>query len=82
MKKNIQIIDLTNGSEKTTKIEIDNVSMEIASYFLKDIIDNFIKNNGDIEKVSEKYSGFDWTCDESCDMCVCDKNQRSETDEK
>ena len=56
--------------------------MEIASYFLKDIIDNFIKNNGDIEKVSEKYSGFDWTCDESCDMCVCDKNQRSETDEK
>ncbi len=35
MNKNIQIINLLNGKEKTTKIEIDKTSIEIGAYFLK-----------------------------------------------
>lgn len=76
MNKNIQIINLLNGKEKTTKIEIDKTSIEIGAYFLKNIIKEFIKDNGNIEKIKKDYSGFDWTCESICDMCVDDKNKR------
>ena len=74
MNKNIQVINLTDGSEQTTKIEIDKTSMEIGAYFLKNIIKEFINNNGDIEKIKKEYLGFDWTCESVCDMCVDNKN--------
>lgn len=35
MNKNIQIINLLNGDEKTIKIEIDKTTLEIGAYFLK-----------------------------------------------
>ena len=82
MNKNIQIINLLNGDEKTTKIEIDKTSIEIGAYFLKNIIKNFLTDNGDIEKIKKEYSGFDWTCESVCDMCVRDNSKRSKTSEK
>ena len=82
MNKNIQIINLLNGDEKTTKIEIDKTSTEIGAYFLKNIIKNFLTDNGDIEKIKKEYSGFDWTCESVCDMCVCDDSKRSTISEK
>ena len=82
MNKNIQVINLTDGSEQTTKIEIDKTSMEIGAYFLKNIIKEFINNNGDIEKIKKEYSGFDWTCESVCDMCVGNKNKGRKAHEK
>lgn len=82
MNKNIQIINLLNGKEKTTKIEIDKTSIEIGAYFLKNIIKEFLNNNENIEKIKKDYSGFDWTCESICDMCVCDSSKRSTTSEK
>ncbi len=82
MNKNIQIINLNDGSEQTTKIEIDKSSIEIGAYFLKNIIKEFINNNGDIENISKDYSDLGWTSDSLCDMCVGDKNKRSKTYEK
>lgn len=82
MNKNIQIINLLNGDEKTTKIEIDKATLEIGAYFLKNIIKGFIKDNGNIEKIKKDYSGFDWTCESVCDMCVCDNSKRRKTSEK
>ena len=82
MNKNIQVINLTDGSEQTTKIEIDKNSMEIGAYFLKNIIKEFINNNGDIEKIKKEYSRFDWTCESVCDMCVDNKNKGRKTYEK
>ena len=82
MNKNIQIINLLNGDEKITKIEIDKTSIEIGSYFLKNILKIFLTDNGDIEKIKKEYSGFDWTCENVCDMCVCDNSKRSKTSEK
>ena len=82
MNKNIQIINLLNGDEKTTKIEIDKTTLEIGAYFLKNIINGFLKDNGNIEKIIKEYSGFDWTCENVCDMCVCDNSKRSKTSEK
>lgn len=76
MNKNIQIINLLNGDEKTTKIEIDKTALEIGAYFLKNILKNFLRDTGDIEKIKKDYSGFDWTCENICDMCVDDKNKR------
>lgn len=81
MNKNIQIINLLNGDEKTTKIEIDKTSIEIGAYFLKNIIKEFLKDNENIEKIKKDYSGFDWTCENS-DMCVCDDSKRSTISEK
>ena len=46
MNKNIQIINLLNGDEKITKIEIDRTSIEIGAYFLKNIIKEFLNGNG------------------------------------
>lgn len=82
MNKNIQIINLLNGDEKTTKIEIDKTTLEIGAYFLKNILKKFLRDNGDIEKIKEEYTGFDWTCGSVCDMCVCDDSKRSKTSEK
>lgn len=82
MNKNIQIINLLNGKEKTTKIEIDKTSIEIGAYFLKNIIKVFLKDNGNIEEIKKKYSGFDWTCESVCDMCVHNNSKRSKTSEK
>ena len=82
MNKNIQIINLLNGDEKTTKIEIDKTSIEIGAYFLKNIIREFLKDNEDIEKIKKDYSDFDWTCESVCDMCVCDNSKRSKTSAK
>lgn len=82
MNKNIQIINLQNGDKKITKIEIDKTSIEIGAYFLKNIIKEFLKDNGDIEKIKKEYSGFGWTCENVCDMCVCDNSKRSKTSEK
>ena len=82
MNKNIQIINLLNGDEKITKIEIDKTTLEIGAYFLKKIIKGFIKDNGNIEKIKKDYSGFDWTCESVCDMCVCDNSKRRKTSEK
>ena len=82
MNKNIQLINLTDGSEQTTKIEIDKTSMEIGAYFLKNIIKEFINNNGDIEKIKKEYLGFDWTCESVCDMCVGNKNKGRKNHEK
>ncbi len=82
MNKNIQIINLLNGDEKITKIEIDKTTLEIGAYFLKNILKNFLRDNGDIEKIKKEYSGFDWTCENVCDMCVCDNSKRSKTNEK
>ena len=82
MNKNIQIINLINGDKKITKIEIDKTSIEIGAYFLKNIIKEFLKDNGDIEKIKKEYSGFGWTCENVCDMCVCDNSKRSKTSEK
>ena len=48
MNKNIQIINLLNGDEKITKIKIDKTTIEIGAYFLKNIIKEFLKDNGDI----------------------------------
>lgn len=76
MNKNIQIINLLNGDEKITKIEIDKTTLEIGAYFLKNILKNFLRDNGDIEKIKKEYSGFDWTWESICDMCVDDKNKR------
>ena len=53
MNKNIQIINLLNGDEKTTKIKIDKTTIEIGAYFLKNIIKEFLKNNGNIEKIKK-----------------------------
>ena len=82
MNKNIQVINLTDGSEQATKIEIDKTSVEIGAYFLKNIIKEFINNNGDIENIKKEYSGFDWTCESVCDMCVGNKNKGRKTHEK
>lgn len=82
MNKKIQIINLLNGDEKITKIEIDKTTLEIGAYFLKNIIKGFLKGNGDIEKIKKEYSGFDWTCESVCDMCVRDNSKRSKTSEK
>ena len=82
MNKNIQIINLLNGDEKLTKIEIDKTSIEIGAYFLKNIIKNFLKDNGDIEKIKKEYTGFGWTCESVCDMCVCDNSKRRKASEK
>ena len=82
MNKNIQIINLLNGKEKTTKIEIDKTSIEIVAYFLKNIIKEFINDNGNFEKIKKEYTGFDWTCESVCDMCVCDNSKRRKTSEK
>ena len=51
MNKNIQILNLLNGSKKTTKIEIDKTTLEIGAHFLKNILKNFLRDNGDIEKI-------------------------------
>ena len=80
MNKNIQIINLLNGDEKTTKIEIDKTTLEIGAYFLKNILKIFLRDN--IERIKKEYSGFDWTCKSVCDMCVCDSSKRSTTSEK
>ena len=82
MNKNIQIINLLNRDEKITKIEIDKTTLEIGAHFLKNILKNFLRDNGDIEKIIKEYSGFDWTCKNVCDMCVCDNSKRSKTSEK
>ena len=82
MNKNIQIINLLNGDEKTTKIEIDKTTLEIGAYFLKNILKNFLRDNGDIEKIIKEYSCFVWTCESVCDMCVCDDSKRSIISEK
>lgn len=82
MNKNIQIINLLNRDEKITKIEIDKTTLEIGAYFLKNILKNFLRDNGDIEKIIKEYSSFDWTCENVCDMCVCDNSKRSKTSEK
>ena len=82
MNKNIQIINLLNRDEKTTKIEIDKTSIEIGAYFLKNILKIFLRYNGDIEKIKKEYLGFDWTCESVCDMCVRDNSKRSKTSEK
>lgn len=82
MNKNIQIINLLNRDEKIAKIEIDKTTLEIGAYFLKNIIKGFLKDNGDIEKIKKEYTGFDWTCESVCDMCVCDNSKRSKTIEK
>lgn len=82
MNKNIQIINLLNGDEKTTKIEIDKTTLEIGAYFLKNILKNFLRDNGDIEKIKKEYSCFGWTCESVCDMCVCDNSKRSTISEK
>ncbi len=82
MNKNIQIINLLNGDEKITKIEIDKTTLEIGAYFLKNILKNFLRDNGDIEKIKKEYLGFDWTCEGVCDMCVCDDSKRSTINEK
>ena len=82
MNKNIQIINLLNSKEKTTKIEIDKTSIEIGAYFLKNIIKEFLNGNGNIEKIKKEYLGFDCTCESVCDMCVCDNSKRSKTSEK
>lgn len=82
MNKNIQIINLLNGDEKTTKIEIDKTTLEIGAYFLKNILKNFLRDNGDIEKIKKEYSCFGWTCESVCDMCVCDDSKRSKISEK
>ena len=82
MNKNIQILNLLNGGEKTTKIEIDKTTLEIGAYFLKNILKNFLRDNGDVEKIKKEYSCFDWTCESVCDMCVCDSSKRSTTSEK
>lgn len=76
MNKNIQIINLLNGDEKITKIEIDKTTLEIGAYFLKNILKNFLRDNGDIEKIKKEYSCFGWTCESVCDMCVDDKNKK------
>ena len=54
MNKNIQIINLLNGDEKITKIKIDKTTLEIGAYFLKNILKNFLRDNGDIEKIKKK----------------------------
>ena len=59
MNKNIQIMNLLNGDEKITKIEIDKITLEISTYFLINIIKNFLRDNGDIEKIKKEYSSFD-----------------------
>lgn len=82
MNKKIQIINLLNGDEKITKIEIDKTTLEIGAYFLKNILKNFLRDNGDIEKIKKEYTGFDWTCESVYDMCVCDNSKRSKTSEK
>ncbi len=82
MNKNIQIINLLNGDEKITKIEIDKTTLEIGAYFLKNILKNFLRDNGDIEKIKKEYSCFGWTCESVCDMCVCDDSKRSTISEK
>ena len=82
MNKNIQIINLLNRDEKITKIEIDKTTLEIGAYFLKNILKNFLRDNGDIEKIIKEYLGFDWTCESVCDMCVCDDSKRSTISEK
>ena len=82
MNKNIQIINLLNGDEKTTKIEIDKTTLEIGVYSLKNILKNFLRDNGDIEKIKKEYLGFGWTCESVCDMCVCDDSKRSTISEK
>ncbi len=82
MNKNIQIINLLNGDEKITKIEIDKTTLEIGAYFLKNILKNFLRDNRDIEKIKKEYLGFDWTCESVCDMCVCDDSKRSTISEK
>ena len=56
--------------------------MEIGAYFLKNIIKEFINNNGDIEKIKKEYSGFDWTCESVCGMCVDNKNKGRKEHEK
>lgn len=55
MNKNIQIINLLNGDEKITKIEIDKTTLEIGAYFLKNILKNFLRDNGNIEKIKKIY---------------------------
>lgn len=75
MNKNIQIINLINGSEQVGKIEIDKTSVEICAYFLKNIIKEFVKTNGDINKILNNYSSLSWTSKSVCDMCVCDKGE-------
>ena len=82
MNKNIQIINLLNRDEKITKIEIDKTTLEIGAYFLKNILKIFLRDNGDIEKIKKEYTGFDWTCESVCDMCVCDNSKRSKASEK
>lgn len=82
MNKNIQIINLLNGDKKITKIEIDKTTLEIGAYFLKNILKNFLRDNGDVEKIKKEYLGFDWTCESVCDMCVCDSSKRSTISEK
>lgn len=82
MNKNIQIINLLNRDEKITKIEIDKTTLEIGAYFLKNILKIFLRDNGDIEKIKKEYTGFDWTCESVCDMCVRDNPKRSKTSEK
>lgn len=58
MNKNIQIINLLNGDEKTTKIEIDKTTLEIGAYFLKNILKNFLRDTGDIEKIKKRLFWF------------------------
>lgn len=82
MNKNIQIINFLNRNEKITKIEIDKTALEIGAYFLKKILKIFLRDNGDIEKIKKEYTGFDWTCESICDMCVCDDSKRSTISEK
>ena len=80
--KTYKLINLLNGDEKITKIEIDKITLEISTYFLINIIKNFLRDNGDIEKIKKEYSSFDWTCENVCDMCVCDDSKRSIISEK
>ena len=82
MNKKIQLINLLNRDEKITKIEIDKTTLEIGAYFLKNILKNFLRDNGDIEKIKKEYTGFDWTCENVCDMCVCNDSKRSTISEK
>lgn len=58
------------------ELHIDKITLEIGAYFLKNILKNFLRDTGDIEKIKKDYSGFDWTCENICDMCVDDKNKR------
>lgn len=82
MNKNIQIINLTDGSEQPAKIGLDKVSTEVGAYFLKNIIKEFINNGGDIDKISKEYSDLDWTSESVCDMCVGNKYKGRKANEK